>query len=182
VRKPGRLSLRTPQVSPLASTSLPSGQAFGAYRDATGVLHVLTRTAGRVALFAPGKWGDPRFVSTRIPQVALITEPAVAHRPDGTTLIFARLTLDTQAHLYVSLLTPHGQALLPQTGTRVGWWLTGKPTKTLQTLQLRPGTFPIRLRVTPHELSSPGRYTLRLAAIDPYGRHVQLVIPLPHLP
>jgi len=169
-------------VSALASASLPIGQDFGAYRDPAGLLHVLTRTAGRVALFAPGKWGDPRFVSSRAPQLTLITEPMLARRLDGTNLIFARLTLDTQAHLYVSLLTPNGQALLPQTGTRVGWWLIGQPTKTLQTLQLRPGTFPIRLRIPPHELTSPGRYALRLAATDPYGRHVQLILPLPHLP
>jgi hypothetical protein len=96
-------------------------------------------------------------------------------------LIRARVTLDTQAHLYVSVLTPGGQALLPQRGSRVGWWLQGLPTTTIQTLQLRPGAFPIRLTVPAGQIRLAGGYALRLAAIDPYGRRVHLVVAIPQL-
>lgn len=162
----------------LSSPSLPSEQEFGTYRDSAGILHILTRIPGRIALFTAGKWGDPRFVSTRTPRLTTIQAFVATHSPGGTSLIYGRLTLDTQAHLYVSLLTPHGQALIPQHGSRVGWWLNGPPAKTLQTIQLQPGTFPIRLRIPTPQLKAPGTYALRLTAIDPYGRHVQLLIPL----
>lgn len=163
----------------LSSASLPSGQEFGYYRDAASILHVLTRIPARIALFAPGKWADPRFVSTRKPQLTTVNEFAATASADGsTTLVRGRVTLDTQAHLYVSVLTPHGQALIPQQGSRVGWWLSGPPAKTLQTLQLRPGAFPIRLRIPTHELVAVGDYKLRLAAVDPYGRRAQLLIVL----
>lgn len=118
----------------------------------------------------------------RRPTLTTIHAFVTTHNPDGTSLISGRLNLDTQAHLYVSLLTPHGQALIPQHGSRVGWWLNGPPAKTLQTLQLQPGTFPIRLRIPTRQLAAAGNYTLRLVAIDPDGRHVQLLAPLSTLP
>jgi hypothetical protein len=168
-------------VSQLSAPSLPDGQNFGVYRDPAGTLHFLTRSPGRIALFAPGKWGDPRFASSHAPNLALVNDFTVTRRADGSALIRGRVTLDTQAHLYVSLLTPHGQALLPQQGSRVGWWLTGLPTTTIQTLQLRPGAFPIRLVVPAGQIGATGSYSLRLAAIDPYGRHVQFLVTIPQL-
>jgi hypothetical protein len=168
-------------VSELASPALPEGQSSGAYRDAGGALHILTRSPGRFALFAPGKWGDPRFISSHAPQLALVTDVTVTHRPDGAAVVRGRFTLDTQAHLYVSVLAPGGQALVTQQGSRVGWWLKGLPTKTIQTLQLRPGEFPVRLVVPARQVSAAGRYALRLAALDPYGRTVRLVVRVPQL-
>ena len=168
-------------VSQLSAPSLPDGQNFGVYRDPAGTLHFLTRSPGRIALFAPGKWGDPRFASSHAPNLALVNDFTVTRNADGSALIRGRVTLDTQAHLYVSLLTPQGQALLPQQGSRVGWWLTGLPTTTIQTLQLRPGAFPIRLVVPAGQIGATGRYALRLAAIDPYGRHVQFLVTIPQL-
>ena len=168
-------------IAQLVGPSLPDGQNTGMYRDAAGALHVLTRLPGRIALFAPGKWGDPRFVSSRRPSLTVVNDVTVARHDDGSALIRARITLDTQAHLYVGVLTPTGQALVPQQGNRVGWWLQGQPTKTIQTLQLRPGAFPIRLLVPATQLKAAGRYALRLAAVDPYGRHVQLVLGIPQL-
>ncbi len=163
-------------IAQLPSLSLPSDQEIGAYRDPAGTVHVLTRRPGRIALFAPGRWGDPRFVSASQPALALVSALAVSHRPDGTVLVYSRLTLDSQAHLYASLATPDGRALLLQQGSRLGWWLKGRPTKTLQALQLRPGALPIRVRVPARQLEAKGRYALRIAAIDPYGRRSRLTV------
>jgi len=166
-------------VAELTSPTLPAGQEIGAYRDATGALHLLTRASGRLALFAPGKWGDPRFASAARPTLTLLSKVATAKRPDGTVLVYGRITLDSQAHLYASVLAPGGgKALLLQTGSRLGWWLTGGATKTLQTLQLRPGAIPVRVRMSARQLRAGGRYVLRLAAVDPYGRRSQLAVPL----
>jgi GH25 family lysozyme M1 (1,4-beta-N-acetylmuramidase) len=165
-------------LAELASPALPSGQQFGAYRDAAGALHVLTRVPGRVALFAAGHWGDPRFDSASRPSLTLITAPTVQPRPNGTVLLLGRFTLDSQAHVYASVVDPGGaRAVLLQQGSRLGWWLQGLPTKTFQTLQLRPGAFPIRARIPAQQLRAAGGYTLRIVAIDPYGRRAQLLVP-----
>ncbi len=163
-------------VAQLPALALPAGQDIGAFRDPAGALHVLTRRTGRIALFAPGKWGDPRFGSAARPRLTLVSGPAVARRSDGTAVVYGRLTLDSQAHLYASVTTPHGRALLFQQGSRLGWWLKGRPVKTVQALQLRPGALPVRLRLPARQLTAKGVYALQLVAVDPYGRRSQLTV------
>ena len=90
--------------------------------------------------------------------------------------VYGRLTLDSQAHLYASVITPRGTAFLTQQGSRLGIGLKGRPAKTLQALQLRPGALPFRLRLPARLLAAKGRYTIRIAAVDPYGRRSQLVV------
>ena len=164
-------------LAELPTPALPAGQQTGAYRDAAGALHVLTRTAGRIALFAPGRWGDPRYATALRPRVALVTAPTVRTAADGSATVYGRITLDTQAHLYVSLIGADGRTLLlPQKGTRIGWWLQGKPAKTLQALQLRPGALPIRLHVPAAQMRGAITLKLRIAALDPYGRRSTLTV------
>ena len=157
----------------------PTAQVAGTYRDPAGTLHLLTRTAGRIALFAAGKWGDPRYATALKPRVALVNHVGVEKTADGGLTVFGRITLDSQAHLYVTLLAANGtKLLLPQKGARIGWWLQGKPAKTLQALQLQPGALPFRLRVPAAQLRAKGRHTLRIVALDPYGRKSALVVKL----
>lgn len=165
-------------LAALPSPVLPTDQQAGAYRDATGALHVLTRTAGRIALFAAGKWGDPRYATALKPRVTLITSVTASTAADRSSTVLTRITLDTQAHLYVSLVAANGARLtLPQKTARIGWWLQGsKPVKTLQALQLVPGSLPIRLRVPAAQLRAKGPYTLRITAVDPYGRRSTLAV------
>lgn len=167
-------------LAELPSPTLPPTQQAGAYRDAAGALHVLTRTSARIGLFAAGAWGDPRFTTNAKPRLALVTTPTETVAADGSAIVLARITLDTQAHLYASLTAfGGGKLLLPQRGARIGWWLKGPPAKTLQALQLRPGTLPIRLRIPAAQHRAAGRPTLRLTAIDPYGRRSILTVAVP---
>jgi hypothetical protein len=46
----------------------------------------------------------------------------------------------------------------------------------LQALQLQPGALPFRLRVPAAQLRAKGPHTLRIAALDPYGRKSTLVV------
>jgi hypothetical protein len=56
-------------------------------------------------------------------------------------------------------------------------WLAGNPTKTVQTLQLIPGTLPLRLRLPPRTAAAAGtKGTLRIVALDPYGRRAALAV------
>lgn len=162
-------------VAELPSPTLPAEQQTGSYRDGAGALHVLTRTAGRIALFTAGRWGDPRFTTASKPRIALASAVTAKVAADGSGVVRGRITLDTQAHLFVSLSTASGiKLLLPQQGARVGWWLTGRPAKTLQALQLRPGALPIRLRLPPAQARAAGPRALRIVAVDPYGRRSTL--------
>ena len=166
-------------LAELPTATLPAAQMAGTYRDQAGTLHLLTRTAGRIALFAAGKWGDPRYATALKPRVALVNHVAVEKAGDGSMVVFGRITLDTQAHLYMTLLAANGsKLLLPQQGARIGWWLQGKPAKTLQALQLRPGALPFRLRAPAAQLRAKGPHTLRIVAEDPYGRKSVLVVKL----
>jgi GH25 family lysozyme M1 (1,4-beta-N-acetylmuramidase) len=165
-------------VAQLPSSTLPTGQMLGAYRDNAGALHVLTRMPGRLALFAPGKWGDPRYVSGGRPRLTLVTGLVRAKRAGGAVLLQGRITLDSQAHLSVSLVARGGgKALLVRQGSRLGGWLEGGPTRILKTLQLRPGALPLRVRVAPRQLDK-GRYELQITVVDPYRRRAKLVVPL----
>jgi len=166
-------------LAELPTPILPAGQQAGTYRDEAGTLHLLTRTAGRIALFASDKWGDPRYATALRPRVALVGHLAVTRGAGGSIDLYGRITLDTQAHLYVTLLAANGtKLLLPQQGSRIGWWLQGKPAKALQALQLQPGALPLRLRVPAAQLRARGPHTLRIVAVDPYGRKSRLVVKL----
>jgi hypothetical protein len=164
-------------LAELPTPILPPAQQAGTYRDAAGTLHLLTRTAGRIALFAVGKWGDPRYATALKPRVALLNDVKKTTNADGSIVVYGRITLDTQAHLYVTLAAANGtKLLLTQNGSRVGWWLQGNPAKTLQALQLQPGALPVRLRVPAAQLRAKGPHTLRIVALDPYGRKSALVV------
>lgn len=140
-------------VAPLPSPALPGTLRQGAYLDG-GVLHVLTRDAGRIALFRPGRWGDPRRISPRAPVLRRLTAKATRQR-DGSVLLLARLSTSSQAHLYASASAP-----ILSSGSRVA----GGSAR--QALVLRSGAFPLRLR-----LKTRGRLVrVRLTAVDPWGR------------
>ena len=114
-------------LAELPTPILPAAQQAGTYRDAAGTLHLLTRTAGRIALFAAGKWGDPRYATASKPRVALVNHVVTAKGADGSLVVYGRITLDTQAHLYVSLAAANGKKLLlPQKGSRVGLVAAGQ--------------------------------------------------------
>jgi hypothetical protein len=166
-------------LAELPTPTLPPAQIAGTYRDPVGTLHLLTRTAGRIALFGVGKWGDPRYATALKPRVALVNRVIVEKTAAGGATIYGRITLDTQAHLYLTLLAANGKKLLlPQQGARIGVGLQGKPATTLQALQLRPGALPFRLRVPAAQLRAKGPHTLRIVALDPYGRKSALVVKL----
>jgi GH25 family lysozyme M1 (1,4-beta-N-acetylmuramidase) len=166
-------------LAELASPTLPPGQLAGTYHDAAGALHVVVRSSARVGLFAAGKWGDPRYTTITRPRLSEATAFSVSVAPDGRRTLIGRITLDSQAHLYASVAGAGGAKLVvTQRGSRIGMWLTGLPTKTVQTLQLTPGTLPIRLRLPPRKPGARTGETLRIVAVDPYGRRSALNVKL----
>jgi GH25 family lysozyme M1 (1,4-beta-N-acetylmuramidase) len=164
-------------LAELSSSTLPVGQQAGTYRDAAGALHVVVRTSVRIALFRAGRWADPRYTTIPRPQLSEGTAFTVQAAADGSRTVIGRITLDAQAHLYASVVDAAGaKIVVTQRGSRIGMWLTGAPTKTVQTLQLVPGTLPVRLRLPARKHAVAAPATLRIVAIDPYGRRAALAV------
>jgi hypothetical protein len=148
----GRVWLAAPK---LQTPILPPGQIAGTYADAAGLVHVLLRAPRRVALFRPGAWGDPTRVAAGLPTPRLVSAPHVKRQRDGSLLLTARISLPSQAHLWIGL----------QGGTA------------RQSLLLKPGSVPVRLHVSGRRIVGGTRVRVRIAARDPWGRSAQLVIP-----
>jgi GH25 family lysozyme M1 (1,4-beta-N-acetylmuramidase) len=134
----------------LVSAVLPAGDVAGVYNDGT-TTHVLVDAPVRIAVFAAGRWGDPSRIAAGPPTVSRNGALHVHRLADGSLSVAGRVSVVSQAHLYIGLI--------------------GSPQR--QSLLLRPGVVPVRVRahlrpgVTAH---------LRIAAVDPWGRKAALVL------
>jgi len=157
-------------LAALASPALPGSLLEGTY-DAGGVLHVLTRRAGRIALFRPGSWGDPRRISPRAPVLRVMTPVLVSRQRDGTILLVTRLSTSSQAHVYAAVLETRGtQPPILKRGSRFAVPLGTGSTHTVQVLVLDAGGFPVRLRLSGRGVAPRALVRIRVTAIDPWGR------------
>lgn len=157
-------------IEALTAPSLQGGQVQGVY-DAGGVLHVLTRQAGRIALFRPGRWGDPRRISPAAPVVRPMTPPRTSRGRDGTILLVTRLSTSSQSHLYATVLPTRGtRPAILKAGSRFAIPLGGGATRTVQVLVLNSGGFPVRLRLAGKGIAPRALIRIRVTAIDPWGR------------
>jgi len=163
-------------VATLAGATLPAGLDAGAYTDGA-VLHVLTRAAGRFALFRPGVWGDPSRVSVRKPVLSRLAPTKVTRERDHSILLVSRLSVSSQSDLYANAFGPKGlrPSLLPR-GSRLALPLHGAAAKTEHTRILSPGGFPVQLRIDGRKLPAGSIGSVRVTAIDPWGRRATFVL------
>jgi GH25 family lysozyme M1 (1,4-beta-N-acetylmuramidase) len=136
----------------LTAPALGVAQLAGTYVDGSGLTHVLLRATGRIALFKPGVWGDPSLVAAGPPRPRLVGKLKARRLRDGSLLVTARVRLPSQAHLWVSVKGPTHQSLLR-----------------------KPGSVPVRVRISARSLPRGRRASLRVAARDPWGRKAALV-------
>ncbi len=166
-------------VAKLTTPSLPAGQTMGWTKDGSGAVHILSLEPGRFAFFAANQWGDPRLITPGSALVYIPDRPALhgSVQKDGTLRIITTVKLQSQAHLYASLIGPGGkEPFLIQKGSRLGAWLHGVPLKSVQALVLKPGTVPIRLSVHVSALTPKTTYRLQITAVDPVGRRSLVVL------
>jgi len=135
----------------LASPALPAGSIAGTYNDGT-TLHVILSQPMRIAAFAAGHWGDPSLVAEELPTVYRNGPLTVKRLSDGSLIVRTRVTVASQAHLFVGL--------------------AGGVTK--ESLLLRPGSVPIVVRI--RHLKAGVTAHLRVAAVDPFKRRAALLI------
>jgi GH25 family lysozyme M1 (1,4-beta-N-acetylmuramidase) len=157
-------------VPPLTSAALQGAQLQGTYSTA-GVLHVLTRQAGQIALFKPGQWGDPSRVSPRAPVVRRVSPLRVTRQRDGTTQLVTRLSTSSQAHVDAAVVRTNGtQPWILKRGSRLAVPLGTGSTHRARALVLRSGSFPTVLRFATRTLPHRALVRLRVTATDPWGR------------
>ncbi|MEN3341689.1 MAG: lysozyme [Actinomycetota bacterium] len=145
----------------LATPTLPAGLSQGVYADGS-TLHVLTRQAGRIALFRRGGWGDPRRISPRPPVLRASTGAHVTRLGPDAVLLAARLSTTSQAQVKATALATRGAR--PTI-------LAGSPLDVLA-----PGGFTMQLRVAGPGLGRGALVRVRLTARDPWGRSGALTL------
>jgi hypothetical protein len=170
----GKVFHPIPALSPAA---LPPGTAVGWYVDSSKLTHVLTRTPFQVALFKRGAWGDPTYTSPNGPslrkQVPLEVLP---HAADHTILLSTRLSLQSQAQLSASVTGAARRSVaILGNGSRLGVRLRAGGYRIVKAYRARPGTVIVRLRLNARGWR-PGRYRLRVVALDPWGRRSGLTL------
>jgi lysozyme len=157
-------------VPPLTSPALQGAQLQGAYSTA-GVLHVLTRQAGRIALFKAGQWGDPSRVSPRAPVLRRLTPLRVTRQRDGTVTVATRLSTSSQARIDALVLSTAGwQPWILERGSRLAVPLGAGSTRRARAIVLESGSFPAALRFATRSLPHRALVRVRLTATDPWGR------------
>jgi hypothetical protein len=132
---------------------------------------VLTKVPQRIALFAPGSFGDPALVAPGPPTIAL-GGPLRVKRKGVVLTISTRLDAVSQSLLYASV---NGGTVL-RGGSTLGVALPPGAVHTARATLLKPGKFSVVLRVAARKLRRHATGHLRIAAIDPWGRKAVLVL------
>ena len=161
----------------LQPAQLPAGTAVGWYADPSNLTHVLTRTPFELAWFKQGAWGDPTYTSPTGPALATQTPfRALPHPADRTVLLLTRLAVQSQARVSGSVTGPGGTtvAILGR-GSRFGGRLKDGSFQLVQAYRRKPGPMQVQLRLNARGLQ-PGRYSLRVLALDPWGRRSRLTL------
>jgi GH25 family lysozyme M1 (1,4-beta-N-acetylmuramidase) len=162
-------------VPALQPAQLPAGTAVGWYVDSNNLTHVLTRTPFQIALFKQGAWGDPTFTGPTGPALSRLTPfQALRHPSDRTVVLSTRLAVHSQARVSGSVTGPHGTAgVIRGGGSRFGARLKAGSFHVVQSYRRTPSSMQIHLRLDTRGLRR-GSYTLRVVALDPWGRHSRL--------
>ncbi|MHB8643656.1 MAG: GH25 family lysozyme [Gaiellaceae bacterium] len=163
-------------VALLSAPTLPAGLKVGMYTDA-GVVHVLTRLSGKFAFFRAGAWGDPTRVSAHAPVLRLVASLRRTRLRDGSIQLGMRLSTSSQSDLYANVFGPHGtRPLILSRGSRLALPLYGGASTSKHTRILFAGSFPVQLRIRGSALVRGAHGTVRITAIDPWGRRTAYAV------
>lgn len=166
-------------VPVLSGPQLPAADEVGSYIDANGLLHVLTRVPLRLAFFRRGAWGDPRLTSAKGPSLAQRSKLHLHPLHDRTLLLLTRLTTKSQVRLQAWVVASHGKKLrILGKGSKLGPPLRSPASYSVaKTERDKPGGIEVRLRLNTRTLQPGRRYSLKIRATDPWGRHQARSLP-----
>jgi GH25 family lysozyme M1 (1,4-beta-N-acetylmuramidase) len=156
---------------------LPPGTTIGWYVDSNNLTHVLTRTPFQLALFKKGAWGDPSYTSANGPALARqVPLEVVAHPSDRSIVLLTQIAVHAQARISASVLGAGGRIVpILGSGSRLGVPLRPGTYRLAHAYRPRPGTMAVRLRLNARGWR-PGSYSLRVVALDPWGRRSVLTL------
>jgi hypothetical protein len=138
--------------------------------------------------YRPGYgYGDPNHNHTGPPGLEPDggdKAPPLESRPEDAfaNVVATKITIDEQAHLWVSVVDGRGKPVLltqrsKRGGSSIGSSLTGPQTKFIQYLVLVPRTIPLQIRIPDNLLRKGEIYRIRVVALDPDGNKQTLYIP-----
>lgn len=170
----GRIYHSVPALQP---AQLPPGTAVGWYVDASNLTHVLTRTPFQVSLFKQGAWGDPTYTSPNGPALQIQNRfQTLPHPADHSLLLLTRIAVHSQARISASVTGPHGTTVpIAGSGSLFGAPVKAGTFQLVQAYRRKPGSLQVRLRLKARTLSR-GAYSLRIVALDPWGRHGRMTL------
>jgi hypothetical protein len=192
-------------VGGLAAVGGVSYAASSVVHAATTVSHVFTpAVAHRVAIsssqssggdqYKPGYgWGDPNHnhpgppkcsppppPKGQKPKKGFFTPPLTPKVSGGTATVSTSMTIDSQAHFYVSAIDQKNgnKLLITQTKSKINNnKLTGEQAKTVNYTLLVPGTVPFQIAIPAHLLNSGDAYVLQVIAQAPNGSKTTVKFP-----
>jgi hypothetical protein len=151
--------------------------------QAQGKLTVAGVTAGGDQ-YKPGYgYGDPNHNHSGPPGLTkkggAFAPPLTPKIVGNTAFISTSITLDEQAHLYISVIdqTTGKEVLITQTKSKIGTKLKGKQAKSVNYLVLVPRTIPLNLAVPANLLVAGHKYSIKVLAKDPQGNKTTLNVP-----
>src|SRR5205814_934575 len=153
--KGGATSAPTPATPVVAAAPVPPAVPGSAVAQA-GLAGAVSSPDGTATVtWQPGAVpiGSTVSVAAGLPTPRLVTALHVKRLADGSLLLATRVSLPSQAHLWIGI---------------------GGPTR--QSLVLKPGAVPVRLHVSGRRLGRGALAHLRIAARDPWGRRATLVV------
>jgi GH25 family lysozyme M1 (1,4-beta-N-acetylmuramidase) len=164
-------------VPPLQPAQLPPGTSVGWYVDPNRLTHVLTRTPFQVGMFKQGAWGDPTYTAPTGPALKTQTAfRAAPHPADHSLVLLTRIAVHSQAKMSASVAGPHGISVpIIGKGSRFGSALKVGSFELVQAYRRKPGSMQVRLRLNARLLPH-GKFSLRVFAVDPWGRRSHLTL------
>ena len=174
------------QGLPLGAAA-PAGRSFRRGRRSAGtstsnnLTHVLTRTPFQVSLFKQGAWGDPTYTSPTGPALETQTQFQVLPHPADETPPPAHAARRALAGPDVGLGDRAARPDDPDSRQGQPLRLAASGRRSSSRRRRTAGSR-ARCRcacASTRARSLPGAYTLRVVAVDPWGRHGRLSAALP---
>jgi hypothetical protein len=148
--------------------------------------HVVITVAGLTAggdQYRPGfGFGDPNHNHSGPPGVkkqgGAFAPPLTAVKQGIVEKVSTVITIDEQAHLFISVVGPDGvEFQLSQKHSKIGGGISGVPAKNINYLKLIPGSLPLAISVIKGQLTPGVIYRIRVIARDPQGNKTTAFIP-----
>jgi hypothetical protein len=127
----------------------------------------------------PPKCTPPAPPKGKKPPRGFFTPPLTPKVSGGMSTVSTSMTIDEQAHLFVSVFDQKTRKELPivQDDSKIGGKLSGKAATTVNYLELIPRTIPLKIAIPSADLKPGEAYAIRVIARAPNGAATTVEFP-----